>query len=108
MLRGFRAPARQSPFFRSPFETAENHLILALTGALLAVAGRIEKPSVTVQPFGGSARSALDQSQGGAWVEGALTSGCGLGAICRPLTDWPQVEARLLRRSSLHSHFGVK
>src|SRR5438094_325108 len=29
------------------------------------------------------------QSQNGAWVEGALTSGCGLGAICRPLTDWP-------------------
>ena len=31
----------------------------------------------------------------GAWVEGALTSGAGFGAICRPLTDWPLVEARL-------------
>jgi hypothetical protein len=37
----------------------------------------------------GGARAVLDHSQGGAWVEGALTSGCGLGAICRPLTDWP-------------------
>ena len=32
----------------------------------------------------------------GARVEGALTSGAGIGAICRPLTDWLQsrVEAR--------------
>ena len=37
----------------------------------------------------------------GAWVEGALTSGAGIGAICRPLTDWPSTEARLLRSSGL-------
>ena len=30
-------------------------------------------------------------------VEGALTSGAGFGAICRPLTDWPLMEARLRR-----------
>src|SRR5438874_481960 len=59
---------------------------------------------ITVQPFVGGARSGLDQGQHGAWVEGALTSGRGLGAICRPLTDWPLVEARLMRWSSLHSH----
>jgi hypothetical protein len=40
------------------------------------------------------ASHALGASSAGAWVEGALTSGSGFGAICRPLTDEPLMEAR--------------
>jgi hypothetical protein len=41
-----------------------------------------------------------EQAVHGARVEGALTSGCGLGAIRRPLTDWPHAwRLRQLRSS---------
>ena len=48
------------------------------------------RPVVEANPAGRTARRRLAQEHGGigAWVEGALTSGSGIGAICRPLTDW--------------------
>jgi hypothetical protein len=51
---------------------------------------------VEAKPAGRRAREAPAESTVGigAWVEGALTSGTGIGAICRPLTAKLSVEAR--------------
>ena len=48
-----------------------------------------DRPVGEAKPAGRTAQHRLARAHGGtgAWVEGALTSGSGIGAICRPLTD---------------------